>query len=135
MPALRGGPARSRPVVPRLRPIAQQFPTPPEYRADGWPLCPRCGKDWLRSVRVNETLKGVRLHEAQQSVQNEYVERHGRALLTDPALYQRMVSEMVEAKRRRPRATDEMRCTACGWNGGVCARAEHHAGPASRRGQ
>jgi hypothetical protein len=73
--------------------------TAAEYRTDGWPLCPRCGTDGLRSTRTSTSGKTKR----------------GR--------------RPKDAPPRDPLPTDEMFCRECGWNGCVVARKERNAAP------
>ena len=105
----------------------------PAYRPDGWPLCPGCGTDTLRSVRASERLKAQKLVEARQAVDEEFAERYGHAPWSEP-VRKAFGDAWSNAAFRRPRPTDEMKCTSCRWSGCVGARSEQASGPA-RRGQ
>lgn len=99
------------------------------YRADGWPLCPRCGEDELASVVALSgrlTLAGVKLLEARQACEEEYLLelglRPGATLASDQV--KELRRRLADAGIRKAKPTDEMICYSCRWNGGVPRRDE-----------
>lgn len=100
------------------------------YRSGGWPLCPRCGADALRSLRAGLRLTGKRLEDARAAVLEE-LEPRRRELLTQTGGDQQWRREreaaLVAAGARPVKPTDEMRCHVCQWNGGVPRRDEAEA--------
>jgi len=100
------------------------------YRSDGWPLCPRCGADALKSLRAGLRLTGKRLEDARAAVLEE-LEPRRRELLTrkggDQTWRLERTAALDAAGARPVKPTDEMRCRACSWNGGVPRRDEAEA--------